>query len=136
MVAAGLALTVIGCAVLAGMAYYSLSTLRSDTLHESPTQMVAGEWVSTEISFPRIGDLTVKVNPNGSGSISGYGYLVSSANLSKVSYASATSFGVPPYERTNYVFSYANLTGDYYFIVFSNTTPELTLVYYPLSQQS
>lgn len=104
-----------------------LYAVRSSSTQSSNVKMYApGEYVSDEIDISQPAILTVDSPSAGGG-------LVPSKLLAFVNRSTLQEYAVPPNATSGSVYSYINITGSYYFVVFSNTTPKLSYLVTPLS---
>lgn len=118
----GVVLLMLGAATGGGGLY----AVRSSSTQWSTVRMYApGEYLSAEINITGPSILTVD-SPLPGG-------LVPSGLVGIVNQSTLKQYAVPPNTTSGGVYSYINITGSYYFVVFSNTTPSISCLLTPLS---
>ncbi|MEM3671045.1 MAG: hypothetical protein QW767_04795 [Thermoprotei archaeon] len=125
---ASLILIILGVGLLVGSAYDSVANLKKNTHKEVMSHYNDELYVSSKLTFASLTELTVRVSPYNSSSISGKGYLVSASNFTRINSTNIEDYALYPSGRSDYVYSFSNLTGSYYFVIISNQTPLITLV--------
>lgn len=102
--------------------------LRSSLVESSgATQLGADKYASSEIQMAGPSVLTVEFSQ-------GVGGLVPANMVGSVNRTNLGQLSVKPNNTSGGVYSYINITGNYYFVVFSNSTPTITWLVTPIRQ--
>jgi len=118
----GVVVLVVGVALLIGG---TLGALGSITINTTFTQPNAGEYVSAEITLNETSGLVVS-------SPASVGGVVHAQDLSLVTSANIHTYAIP-YNSTGAGSEiYTSLSGNYYYVAFSSTQPNTTIVATPL----
>ncbi|OWP57444.1 MAG: hypothetical protein B2I17_00590 [Thermoplasmatales archaeon B_DKE] len=116
----GVIVLVIGVVlVAAGLA----GTLSMTKTYTHSTEISSTEWTTSEINMTSGGLLTVT---GATGSDTG---LVTSADLSSVNSSNIASYAVAPNNTVHGTVTFEGLSGHYYYVVFSSSSPSISAVY-------
>lgn len=120
----GLVLLIVGVAII-GVSLYEMSAL-SD-INSSLTQVSSNEWRSDVINVNSSGVLTITTSET-----SGFG-LIPASDLSAVTASNLANYAVGYDTSTTSgsqnAFVYDQLSGQYYFVIFSSSTPTMTYLF-------
>lgn len=120
----------VGLAILIlGVAVTGLGLVRLDSSSTRSTQITAysqGEYITSVINLSVPSVLTVQSSSQDSGLIPVYA-------LSLVNESNIHLYAVRPNATSGGIYSYTNISGDYYYVVFSNATPTVSYLITPLN---